>query len=86
MSPLTTICQGCGLPENGVEVRNVTMRPSGALMCADCAVESDRSTTHDPEPTADLDAVEQWMHDHGGHAHQEGGDASQEPPEPDAPF
>ena len=38
------------------------------------------------EPAADLDAVEQWMHDHGGYVYQESADESMEPPELDAPF
>ena len=70
------VCQGCYLPEDGLKVRNVSTRPSGALMCAECAAESD----HGPEPAADLDAVEQWMHGH------KGGDVSHELPESDAPF
>lgn len=31
-------CEGCGLPEDGLKVRNITVRPSSGLrLCADCA-------------------------------------------------
>ncbi len=38
VDPNACACEGCGLPEDGLKVRNVTVRPSSGLrLCADCA-------------------------------------------------
>ena len=36
-NPLEHTCEGCGLPEDGIKVRNVTIRQSGLRLCTDCA-------------------------------------------------
>ncbi len=36
------ICDGCGLPEDGLRVRNVSPRPGGAILCHDCWKDSDQ--------------------------------------------
>ena len=33
------VCESCGLPEDGLRVRNVARRSNGKLLCADCARE-----------------------------------------------
>ena len=50
--PAEHICQGCNLPEDGLRVRNVTVRSCGARLCVDCAalpihLESERRNAND---------------------------------------
>ena len=30
-------CDSCNLPEDGLHIRNITTRPNGKQLCADCA-------------------------------------------------
>ncbi len=32
-----TVCESCGLSEDGLRIRNISPRPNGKLLCADCA-------------------------------------------------
>ena len=49
------VCEGCLLPEDGLQVRNITSRPNGQALCADCAITEDMHIAYYTKAQAKID-------------------------------
>jgi len=53
---MKNLCTACGLPEDGLRVRNVSPRPGGAILCHDCWKESGQRKAAQEQYIRDLAA------------------------------